>query len=89
MEGSLVTDEMADTAITWFARLRADDVSARDRSDFLEWLRSHRLHQYAFIEIVNLWEDLSVVKVLEYEELRPFPQLWQMKQEFKAQAGGG
>lgn len=84
MEPSPVTDEMADSAIAWFARLRADNVSSDDRSRFLEWLRSHRLHQHAFIEIVNLWEDLSVVKVLEWDELRPYPQLWELKQEYQS-----
>ena len=87
MESSLVTDEMVDMAISWFARLRADDVTASDRENFFEWLREHRMHQHAFVEIVDLWEDMSVVRVLEFEELRPYPQLWQLRQEYKAIAG--
>ncbi len=76
MADTQVTDEMADAAITWFARLRADDVTASDRAGFLNWLREHRDHQIAFVEILNLWEDLSVIKQLDFEELKPFPLLF-------------
>lgn len=84
MDKSRVTDEMANAAIEWFARLRADDVSDGDRERFVAWLRDHRLHQVAFIEILRLWEDLAVVSTLDFEELQPFPMLWNEKERVKA-----
>ena len=79
-----VTDETADCAIEWFVRLRADDVSTNDRVLFVSWLRSERLHQRAFIEILNLWDDLIVVNMLDFEELQPFPILWKERDIAKA-----
>ena len=73
MSRSIVSDDVADEAITWFARLRAEDVSERDRARFYAWLREGADRQQAFVEIVNLWEGLSVLRELELEELRPFP----------------
>jgi ferric-dicitrate binding protein FerR (iron transport regulator) len=80
METVRVTDRMADEAITWFARLRADDVTEADRQGFVSWLRDHRLHQHAFIEILNLWEDLSVLKSLEFDGLQSVDMLWKQKE---------
>ena len=87
MNGSRVTDAMADTAIEWFARLRADDVTDEDRTGFVSWLRGDRLHQMAFIEILGLWEDLSILRTLDFEELQPFPILWNEKERVKARLG--
>ena len=88
MQKEQVTDQMADVAITWFARLRADDVTADDRENFLAWLRLDRCHQMAFVEILNLWEDMSVVRLLEFDELQPFPllqgRIWNDKEQAKA-----
>lgn len=84
MAEARATDEMADRAIAWFVRLRADDVSTDDRERFVTWLRRDRLHQRAFIEIINLWEDLAVVKMLDFEELQPFPVLWKERERAKA-----
>ena len=84
MDKLQVTDMMADEAITWFARLRADDVSEADRNGFVVWLRDHRLHQHAFIEILNLWEDLSVVKSLEFDGLQSFSMLWKEKERARS-----
>ena len=88
MQKEQVTDQMADVAITWFARLRADDVTADDRENFLAWLRLDRCHQMAFVEILNLWEDMSVVTMLEFDELQPFPllqgRIWNDKEQAKA-----
>jgi len=78
-----VTDAMADRAIEWFARLRADDVCEADRLRFVEWLRDDRRHQVAFVEILNLWEDLTVVKSLDFEEVRSFATLWNEKEKMR------
>lgn len=62
MSNPPVTDELADIAIGWFVRLRAEDVTAVERKVFFKWLREARLHQQAFVEIQRLWVDKSVVK---------------------------
>ena len=88
MQKEQVTDQMADVAITWFARLRADDVTADDRENFLAWLRLDRCHQMAFVEILNLWEDMSVVRMLDFDQLQPFPllqgRIWTDREQAKA-----
>ena len=84
MDDARVTDEMANTAIEWFARLRREEVTDQDRDGFVCWLRDNRLHQMAFIEILRLWEDLSVVSTLDFKELQPFPSLWREKERVKA-----
>ena len=86
MNKSPVTDEQADTAIEWFVRLRAEDVTEVERNIFFEWLREARIHQQAFVEILHLWEDMSVVKEMDFDELRPFPQIWELKQKVEAGA---
>ncbi len=86
MNKSLVTDELADRAIEWFVRLRAEDVTEMERGTFFEWLREAREHQQAFIEILRLWEDMSVVKEMDFDELRPFPQIWELKRKAEASA---
>ena len=86
MNKTPVTDELADRAIEWFARLRADDVTEMERSTFFEWLREAREHQRAFVEILRLWEDMSVVKEMDFDELRPFPQIWELKRKIEASA---
>ncbi len=73
MAESKVSDEIAEEAITWFARLRADDVSDRDRERFFDWLRLGREHQEAFVEILQLWEGLGVIRDMELGDLQPFP----------------
>jgi transmembrane sensor len=83
---SPVTDELADRAIEWFVRLRAEDITEAERGTFFEWLREARVHQQAFVEILRLWEDLSVVRQMDFEELRPFPQIWELKRKVEAAA---
>ncbi len=57
-----------DEAITWFARLRADDFSERDRVQFILWLGESADHQHAFSEIIGLWEGLPGLRQGEIEE---------------------
>lgn len=77
---------ISDEAITWFARLRADDVSNADRENFTNWLRCDREHQHAFIEILSLWEDLAVVKSLDFAELEPFAEIWNYKERCREES---
>ena len=86
MNKSLVTDAQADRAIEWFARLRAENVTETERGTFFEWLREDREHQQAFVEILRLWEDMSVVREMDFDELRPFPQIWELKRKVEASA---
>ena len=72
MSKTQVTDAIANQAIEWFARLRADDVSVEDRAGFVDWLRADRGHQIAIVEIINLWDDMTVVNKLNFAELREF-----------------
>ena len=81
MNKSPVTEETTDTAIVWFARLQASDVTDRERESFFNWLQQAQEHQQAFVDVLTLWEGMSVVKMMDFEELRPFPQLWDYKQE--------
>jgi len=76
-----IPDELAEQAIVWFARLRADDVSAEDRRRFFEWLKEGRSNQQAFVEVLQLWEGLSVIADMNFEELRPFPPLADFKRK--------
>ncbi|MDA0979147.1 MAG: DUF4880 domain-containing protein [Proteobacteria bacterium] len=82
-----VTDQMADQAIAWFARLRADDVSRQNRDEFVAWLRIDRMHQVAFVEVLNLWEDLAVVKTLDFDSISDFTMLWREKEKARARMG--
>ena len=83
MDNTAATEEISDQAIEWFVRLRAEDVREIERESFLNWLRLSRTHQSAFVEILNLWRDMAVVKCLDFEELKQFPDL----QELRSQLG--
>ncbi len=76
---AVVSEEVSDQAIEWFVRLRAEDVTISERDAFSNWLRASRTNQYAFVDILKLWRDLSVVKKMDFEELRHYPVLWEMR----------
>lgn len=65
--------EISDQAIDWFAYLRSDRVTEDKRILFVEWLRQNESHAIEFIKISQLWDDLAVVKDLDFPELREFP----------------
>ena len=88
MDDSRVPDDIADVAIEWFVRLRAPYVTETERGDFFLWLREARVHQQAFVGILRLWEGLAVVKQMNFDELSPFPQIWEFKQEVEAKVVG-
>lgn len=88
MSDSPVTEEPADRAIEWFVRLRADDVSKGERSRFFLWLQESRKNQQAFVAALQLWDDLSVVKDMNFEGLLPEPQIWEIKRRLEASATG-
>lgn len=81
-----ITELMSEEAITWFARLRADDVSIEDRENFAGWMRSERLHQQAFIEVLSLWEGLAVIRSLDFIELEPFSAVWRYRERLREES---
>ena len=88
MNESPVTEAVSDRAIEWFVRLRGEDVTEDERGEFIQWLREARVHQQAFVETLRMWEDLSVIKEMNFSGLRPFPQIWAFKREVEAKAVG-
>ena len=75
----VLAEELADKAIAWFVRLRADDILPAERNDFFLWLKEDREHQQAFIEIIKIWEGLAVIK--DMDELQCFPGIKQFMQD--------
>lgn len=53
------TDPMRHTAAAWFARMRADDVSERERREFQHWLAEEPRHRTVYEHLEMLWSDLG------------------------------
>lgn len=56
--------DQSDEAPEWIARLRAHDVTDRDRVRFVEWFADEANRQ-AFDEVLALWERLRRVAELD------------------------
>ena len=56
IEGS---DPARQQAAGWFARLRADDVSERDRLQWQAWLAQDPRHRHAYAQFETLWSSLG------------------------------
>jgi len=54
-----VGDPVRHEAATWFARLRADDVSERERDQFQRWLIDDSRHRSAYERLEALWSSLG------------------------------
>lgn len=67
-QDQLTEDQLADQAIEWFARLRADDVSSMDRKGFMQWLGLSKQHQNAFAEVLQLWDRTAVLKEADFQQ---------------------
>lgn len=52
-------DPVRHTAAAWFARLRADDVSERERREFQLWLDEEPRHRTVYEHLEMLWSDLG------------------------------
>lgn len=83
MTRNSASDEIAEEAIVWFARLRADNVTRKDRERFFAWLRQGVEQQHAFVEILHLWQGLEIMRGLEIEEVLPFPPLAEVKRRIE------
>lgn len=64
-------EQACEAALEWVARLRSDDVSEDDRQSFALWLGEHRSHAEAMDEILELWDDLGVVRRLQTDSQIP------------------
>lgn len=53
------SDPVRHAAAAWFARLRADDVSERERSEFQHWLAEEPRHRTIYEHLEILWSDLG------------------------------
>ncbi len=54
-----VGDPVRHEAAAWFARLRADDVSEREREQFQRWLADDDRHRAAYERMEALWSSLG------------------------------
>lgn len=52
-------DPVRHTAAAWFARMRADDVSERERGEFQRWLAEEPRHRTVYEHLEMLWSDLG------------------------------
>lgn len=52
-------DPARQQAASWFARLRADDVSERDRMQWQTWLAQDPRHRHAYARLEAMWSSLG------------------------------
>lgn len=65
-------DAIAEQAITWFARLRAEHISEDERKTFRAWCQANPLHRQAFDEISGFWENADFNRILTgYQKTAP------------------
>lgn len=57
-------DALAEQAMAWFARLRADDVTAEQRMQFAAWLAVDPQHQQAYQSVEAFWQHPDFTEVL-------------------------
>lgn len=53
------SDPIQRQAATWFARLRADNVSQREREQWQDWLARDPRHRQAYAQVETLWSSLG------------------------------
>lgn len=63
------SEEVLDQAVTWVARLRADDVTVADKGAFSRWLTASEENKEAFDHTLSLWAHLEVVGQLPFDDL--------------------
>ena len=62
---SSCNDEMiAEQAVSWFARLRAEDITNDEITRFTSWYQASLAHRQAYDEIVAFWDDADFVQAL-------------------------
>ena len=55
-------DRDCESALGWIARLRSDAASDEDRQAFALWLAVDPDHRHAMDQMLDLWDDLGVVR---------------------------
>lgn len=61
---SELNNDIDEQAVTWFIRLKADNVSSEEKASFLLWLNQADLHRETFNEISKLWGDADLLQAL-------------------------
>jgi transmembrane sensor len=57
-------DIIAEQAIQWFARLRGDQVSEKERNQFADWYQASEAHRHAYDDIGKFWENNDFTQLL-------------------------
>lgn len=58
-------DAIAEQAITWFTRLRRENVSVAEQQQFAAWYAASPTHQQAYDEVLTFWEDETFTTLLQ------------------------
>lgn len=62
-------DAVAEQAMAWFARLRADDVTTEQRVQFVVWLEIEPQHKQAYQNVEAFWQHPDFTEVLAAAKL--------------------
>jgi len=62
-------DAVAEQAMAWFARLRADTVSEQQRVEFAAWLAAEPAHQHAYQSVQDFWVNPDFTELLAASKL--------------------
>lgn len=64
-------DSVTHEAASWVARLRSDAAGEKDRQAFALWLAADPAHVEAMDSMLELWDDLEVVRQLPFTDSPP------------------
>lgn len=71
-QGTDSYEQACDAALGWIARLRSDQSSQEDLQAFALWLNEDSSHHRAMDQMMELWDDLGVVRKLNRD--KPLPE---------------
>lgn len=63
-ENNSLESGLDEQAVTWFIRLRAENVTSEEKASFLRWLNQDDTHRDTFNEISKLWGDADLLQAL-------------------------
>lgn len=64
-------DAVAEQAMTWFVRLRAESVSPAERMQFQTWYQADPHHRQSYAETAAFWDDADFIDALDTATLSP------------------
>lgn len=64
-ENNSLDADLDEQAVTWFVRLRADNVTSEEKASFIRWLNQDDAHRDTFNEIGKLWGDADLLQALD------------------------